>query len=657
MLKQIRLYVLALLSLLLVSVSEKVVFYFYYHSALSSLSFGETLYAFIFGLRFDIALAATLAYVAYIGAYLLYRLLRVRFSTGIQILTYLAMTVLLFIHGADLLYFGESGRHLGYELMQGYNSRDALTATALHCYPAPVAGQLLLLLPALLYISRRLFRRWSPQPDSGTSRPGFWRKLHAEGQLLLLLPIVVILGRGGLQHVPLEPLWAQEIGNTDAATLALNGAYNAIFSSITPYSIKPVIDKKPDAKQLAILRALYPRDPHLQQVSENIPPKDRPNVVMFFLESWSAHYMSTYGYDKPTTPNFTRLRNAGFSVKGMMAGGHRTTEGLYSALCSAQNPLGKSVAQTQLQNYHYDCLPKILDKAGYHTAFFQGTRVNTSGTGAFAQMLGFHQSYGKADVKKREYPENGWGVQDPDLYRFILKKLNKMPQPFLIGINNATTHDNVLPPGMKAPYTTANDTDKYLNVLQFSDKSLGEFIHALYSDPKLKNTIVVLESDHCGFASTPQINNYFISFAIYGPGLIKHGYRNIVASQRDVAPTVLDLLHMKPAPWFEGKSLLRDDPNHFASYYYPGVQGWVQNNRVVEFPILQPNQLHCFSYDAKNTPLACTAADKARRNRALAFSTLSQWLLFKGKTTDFGKILGRTKPALSANVQKASATQ
>ncbi len=168
-------------------------------------------------------------------------------------------------------------------------------------------------------------------------------------------------------------------------------------------------------------------------------------MVLVFLESWSSVYMKSYGSAKDSTPYFDTLRKRSLTTNETLAGGHRTTEGLFATLCSWQNPLGETIAQSQLQNYDYNCLPELLRNRGYATAFFQGTLENTSGTGAFAQALGFEQSYGKRDIKTRQYEENSWGVQDPDLYHFVLGSLDKMPQPFFIGINTATTHDSQVP--------------------------------------------------------------------------------------------------------------------------------------------------------------------------------------------------------------------
>ena len=116
--------------------------------------------------------------------------------------------------------------------------------------------------------------------------------------------------------------------------------------------------------------------------------------------------MVSYGYDLKTTPFFDSLIEKSLAPTGVIAGGTRTTEGLYVTLCSQPNPLGTTVAQSSLQNFKYECLPHILKNRGWHTAFFQGTHEDTSGTGAFAQSLGMLDSYAKEHMDVGRYKHN-----------------------------------------------------------------------------------------------------------------------------------------------------------------------------------------------------------------------------------------------------------
>jgi phosphoglycerol transferase MdoB-like AlkP superfamily enzyme len=619
----------ALLLLAAIAFTERVIFAAHHSDLSADISLWQIATDLFVGLRFDFAVAAILALLAYLAAYLVSRLSRVPFCAVLRRATYVAVTVLVLVQGADLLYFDEAGRHLGYELKEGYNSGGELLLSAINSYTWPVLLQLLLLLLAWAATWFLL-----PGPDPRARRmfapARRWYQYFApEASLLVVLVGAVIVGRGGLQSVPLEPLHAQSLGDSRSAALALNGAYNALFSSFTPYSVERVLNAAPNDEQKALVTALYASAP-----ATSPPPVagPMPNVVFIFLESWSAAYMAPYGGSLVDTPFFDELRKRSFTTRDMLAGGHRTTEGLFATLCSAQNPLGATVAQTQLQNYTYSCLPKILHGRGYRTAFFQGTVSGTSGTGAFAQMLGFETSYGKEHVPNHRLPYHFWGLHDPDIYEFTLDKLDSLPQPFAIGINTNTTHDKVLPPGAPRPFDESTVEGRYGNMLLYADNALRDFVTALTT--RYPNTVLVVLSDHAGPGKGPEVNNYRIPFLIHAPGRVTPTTLDGVATQRDVAPTLLQLLGQPQAPWFTGHSLLEPRPLT-ADFYQAGDLGWIEGDTGVTIPLRNNGTFTCFNPRGDFGPVACPDSAPAAAQHGLAVTTVLQDLLFQGRLADF----------------------
>jgi phosphoglycerol transferase MdoB-like AlkP superfamily enzyme len=302
------------------------------------------------------------------------------------------------------------------------------------------------------------------------------------------------------------------------------------------------------------------------------------------------------------------------------------------------------VAQSQLQNYEYRCLPELFNERGYHSAFFQGTLKNTSGTGAFAQLLGFRHSYGKEDVSESRYPHNSWGLQDPDLYDFTLKKLKEMPQPFFVGINSNSTHSTELPPGIAPQFPGNSAETTYINTLHFSDTALKEFIEAVENDPAFEDTLFVLVADHAGPSlGSSNLNRYLVPFLVYAPGLVEPQQLDLVSSQRDIAPTLLALLQINDQASFSGKSLLEGNATHHADYYHQRTLGWIEGKRGIEFRLGEAEQMRC--YDLTSPPLRqqpdlCSENDREQHRRALAFTHLSQSLLFNGKISAFSRLQG-----------------
>ena len=634
MLQRLSLFLLSLSILFAFALLEKGLFALHYTELTQGLGLFELLNTLLWGFRFDLAISAIFALLATLSAQLFALLPRRDFPATLRWTTFIATATLILLHGADTLYYGEAGRHLGYELTEGLNSGGALAIAALTSYLLPVVGQLLVMLFAFFCIGV-LFKQFTrPEEEPRPIR----QRLSAGAMVIPVLLLSVMMIRGGTQSVPLEPLHAQRIGDPRLATLALNGAYNALFSSITPYSVNPLFSTPPSEQQLALLHQMY-RTP-LPKIEG--PPRQK-NVVMILLESWSGAYMAPYGHDVVTTPNFDRLRLEGLTTRVMMAGGSRTTEGMFATFCSAQNPLGQTVAQSQLQSYNYDCLPELLRNGGWHTAFFQSSNKETSGTGSFAQLLGFHDSFGKREMSREQQQsaQNRWGYHDPDLYRFTLNKMRNMPQPFLVGINTNSTHDSQLPEGIAPLLPMDSPVNSYRSMLHFADEALARFISAVRQDPELKDTVFVLVADHSWPTPPQPMQKHLLPFAILAPGMAPLAL-NEIASQRDIAPTLLQLLNITIPDQFTGRSLLQAErQGHFSDYYHQGVLGWVEGEQALEFPITEPQQLKCFSLsgqlNSKQTQ-PCDEEALAMQQRALAFTHTSQSLLFAGELKRFAEL-------------------
>jgi phosphoglycerol transferase MdoB-like AlkP superfamily enzyme len=101
--------------------------------------------------------------------------------------------------------------------------------------------------------------------------------------------------------------------------------------------------------------------------------------------------------------------------------------------------------------------------------------------------------------------------------------------------------------------------DGFLNTLYYADWSLGEFMKAAEKSDWYKNTIFVFVADHPigKFGVTTTLDRFHIPILIYAPGRIKPEMNDVVASQHDLFPTVVDLLGIEDSFSALGDSLLR----------------------------------------------------------------------------------------------------
>ncbi|VAW53861.1 hypothetical protein MNBD_GAMMA06-1444 [hydrothermal vent metagenome] len=646
-------FLISLLALTAAGLLFKSVFVFYNVSQFSSLSFSEIIYALLWGVRFDLAAAALLTLISCFILWVFYRIFYRRALTKNPafFLLGLMLFVLMSLQIGDTIYFVETGRHVSYEMRDVLIDASSLFMTAITKHSLYIILSYALVF-AVIFAMLKLLARAQLMFADISLLPEFKLKHEASFFVVLLLSLVIV--RGGITGLPQSVISAFKIGDAQQAIISMDGAYSVVYGIINSRKeISRVAVEMPsnvDVKE--IMRSLYPYS--LDRMSKNISsPTDeikKYNVVYILMEGWPADRMSAYGHKKQTTPFYAALKEKSMAPLGVISGGNRTTEGIYAIFCSQQNPLGKTVAQTSLQNNQYNCLPNILKQQGWVTAFFQGSHKETGGTGAFAQSLGFSESYAKEDLPEGRYNHNYWGAHDPDIYDFVLDALDKMPQPFLISINTNSTHDISMPAGVKPFFGDGSRMQKRESTLYFADQSMREFFEKIKNKPYYKNTIFVLLSDHTNDKHKTTAARYFIPGIIYGENKIPVSIINRYVSHRDFSPTVLDILGLPASSSFAGKSFwninnkTRDkstDDVYFADYFDSGTIGWLSGNMLVETSVTNPLKLKCYSLEQgllNAQLLECDKTYKTQSIKSLAFTSYSQHLLFTGKTQIFNKL-------------------
>ena len=640
-------YLVSVSALVFFGVVYKALFVVYNYSQFSTLAFSDVAYALFWGLRFDLASAALFSLISCIVIWLCYRLtkLNIAINNPARLLLVISLLSQTSLQISDVLYYAESGRHVSYEVRDVLIDATGLFFTAVSSHLLFIVLSYLLALILILsvvrlsksYISNHFITQPSDESLLLRVKQGYGIRLFA------VLFISVLLVRGGVTGLPQSVISAFKIGDAKQAVIAMNGAYSIVYGVLNSSKeiTRVAVNLPKDINVNEVMNSLYPKLPEFnakQGVEIN-----QYNIVFVLMEGWPADLMSAYGYPEDTTPFFKSLKEKAYSPLGAFSGGVRTTEGIYAIFCSQQNPLGKTVAQTSLQNNDYECLPEILKQQGWHTAFFQGSHKETSGTGAFAQSLGFTESHAKEDMPEGRYAHNYWGAHDPDIYDYVLDKLDAMPQPFLVGINTNSTHDVQVPQGETFRFGDSNRHQKHMGILHFADQSMREFFEKIKTKPYYDNTIFVLLSDHTGGKHNSVAEKYYIPAIIYADKIIDAKKINHFVSHRDFAPTVLDIVGLPAARSFTGQSFWHNDPSieptsYFADYFDSGSIGWISGNMLVETSISKPSEIKCYFIDdgfMAMDEVTCTNEHKSNSIKSLSFTSYSQDLLFDGRTKLF----------------------
>ena len=535
----------------------RVALFVVYRDYFGQLSADQLAAAFLHGVRFD---AVVIAIFFLIPLLLLNLPLRFAASRAWQLplaaILWAMAVVMGVVLAADVVYFGYVNRHIASELLVIGHDLGAMFHIAFTSYTGAVAAYAALCL-GLGWLWWRVAAR-----ETVALRAG-----RGAIQFVVLFLVLVLTGRGWtLYGKPVNVVHAFTSGNTAAGNLTLNGLFSGVMASdatrvVNHRFFDPAEARRIVAQTFPVTDGEYPFLRHYAPK----PMPTHPNLVFVLLESWSFHYIDGLaGGHFGVTPNFDALVKQGLAFTRAYSAGQRSIEGVQATLTGIPLLIGSPYLGKGLELANISRLGDIAQRHGYRTIFVQSSRRGSFRMDAIARAAGFQEYYGMEDVPRvLDYPDAassdfGW---DYDTFLFTAGKLAQEPRPFLAYVYTGTTHEPFtrLPARFEQRPPGELTEDGFLNALNYADWSLGEFMKKAEQADWFKNTIFIFVADHpigkFGMANT--LDRFHIPILIYAPGRIKPALSDVVASQHDLFPTVVDLLGFEDPFSALGDSLLR----------------------------------------------------------------------------------------------------
>lgn len=522
-------------------------------------------------------------------------------------------------HG-DYMYFVESGRHITFEIFTTQGSMFGLLSTCVTHF----------LVQTLLSLSLMILFIWVVLRIPLLLMFEQYKRLKL-GLFFLIWPFLTVTAvRGGYQDAPQSPMSAFKIASVEKANIAWNAPY-----AITYYLVQ---GSKRAAKRLTPSISKQEIERIKQQLlgdkKERLDSLHKKNVIVVLLESWAAVDLHSYAHQIDAAPFFDQLRKESFSTHAMYSNGFRTVEGMLATMCSISNPIGGGIAGTQLQHNHLNCLPQILRDRGWDTRFIQGSGKGI--IGAFGHTLGFEHSLGKTDYGF-ESRMNNWGYMDDGIYRFSVEQMFKAKEPFFITINTGTTHDTYLA-DEEPRFGTYTQALGRRSATYSADADLKEFVTVLKQQIK-SPTLVLLVADHTANVAQHQLDRYSIPFLMFtiNESTLPTQIRPIAASQRDIAPTIIDWLGGE-VPWFYGRSVLDPDYKERADISTGTRFHWFAQGLHLVLEATNGELLYCERIKQDTVTVETISCDMPRidnlYNEARDYLFFSQQQLFEDRVTD-----------------------
>lgn len=456
----------------------------------------------------------------------------------------------------------------------------------------------------------------------------------------LVVFVVFAMVRSSTEHRPANPALFAVTGDALVNSLVISSPYSVLYAI---YSLKheasaSEIYGKLEQKQMLTLGLDWPwlkqaefdrqyPTSHFRQAST---AATRPlNLVIILEESLGATFVKSLG-GVPVTPELEQLKSEGWWFENLYATGTRSVRGIEAVISGFMPTPAQSVVKLSLAQQNFYTLASTLSEQGYQTSFVYG------GEAHFDNMRSFFTGNGFAEVIDQQKIDNpvfvgSWGASDEDLFRAAHQHFTKMHQQgqvFFSLVFSSSNHEPFeFPDGRISLYEQPKDTVN--NAVKYADYAMGKFIAQAKQSAYWQDTVFLIVADHdnrvYGSNLVP-VEKFHIPGLILGAGITPKRITP-VASQIDLAPTLLSLLGISAETPLIGRDFSKDDTSpgrallQFDQYF-----ALMEENNLT---ILRPEKTPiAASYDPITKRLTATAqpVSDAQHNKTLAQVLLPSFL-------------------------------
>jgi phosphoglycerol transferase MdoB-like AlkP superfamily enzyme len=314
-------------------------------------------------------------------------------------------------------------------------------------------------------------------------------------------------------------------------------------------------------------------------------PEKHLNVVLISVESLSAEFLAAFGNQQNLTPRLDRLAGEGMLFTHIYATGTRTVRGLEALTLSIPPTPGNSIVKRP-NNDRLFTLGEIFALRGYEPLYIYG------GYGYFDNMNAFFGGNGYTVIDRTSIPkeaihmENIWGVADEDLFTLALEQLDQRHasgKKFFAHVMTTSNHRPFTYPEGRIDIPSGTGRE---GAVKYTDWAIGNFVERARAKPWFADTVFVIVADHTasgrGKTDLP-VEQFLIPLIMYAPAHLAPMRIDTLASQIDVAPTLLALLNFSYRSHFFGHDIISEGPKHQRAFLanYQTV-GYLEDNILVE---------------------------------------------------------------------------
>lgn len=295
--------------------------------------------------------------------------------------------------------------------------------------------------------------------------------------------------------------------------------------------------------------------------------ENRPNIVIFIVESFGREYSGAFNKDKNIkdyvsyTPFMDSLAGQSLIFPNTFANGRQSIHGMSSVLAGIPS-LTDAFTGSPYSNQKIQSIVSVCNDLGYDTSFYHGAPNGSMGFLGFGNILGFKHYFGKTEYNHDEDFDGMWAIWDEPFLQYFAKNVGKK-QPFMTTVFTASSHHPFKIPEKYNGKFKKGKIEIH-EPMQYTDYAIKQYFETAKKQPWYNNTIFVFTGDHTNQVYYPEyeraMNRYAVPLVFYSPNPAYQlkGVSQEIAQQADIYPTLADLIgYNKPIrSW--GRSLVSD---------------------------------------------------------------------------------------------------
>lgn len=302
------------------------------------------------------------------------------------------------------------------------------------------------------------------------------------------------------------------------------------------------------------------------------------NLIIIEVESLENAVIGQKIGGQEITPNLNILAEEGlyFSNYYAQVFSGNTADAEFVTMNSLY-PLPDDVVFVNYAQNKYKAFPEMLKKNGYHTYILHGDVPSFWNRANIYPQLGIDKTFDLEDyVATRSVGEGPSDLGDQDFFSQSLSKLEKIERPFLTTLITMSSHTPfILPEDLKnlqIPVDTklSQIQQNYLQSINYTDKTIGEFIKGLKGNGLYDNSVIAIFGDHqsytdiwkpfgTGVNDLPGLANSHVPLIVISPGADLKGEISTPASHLDFYPTMANIFGIIPPNSILGQDILNTE--------------------------------------------------------------------------------------------------